>query len=84
MTEEQRIEYNTLIVVLEQVNLKIAMTEEAIKTNIEANIQSNSTFYYLVGYKTSLIEISRFINVKLSDYRKTIFKTKNNNYEQTN
>lgn len=77
MTETQRIEYNTLVELTKQLDSKIAEFNEAINDNIDTSPNSSiNTFHFLIGSKYSLMDFKDTINIKLAEYRKTIFQTK--------
>lgn len=80
MNTKERIEYEILVEVCKEIDYKLCKLNKACK---EPN-ELDSTFYFLLGAKNELLEFKSIITEKLAHYRKTIFKTKNYNNEQTN
>jgi hypothetical protein len=80
MNIKERIQYETLKKVLETIEFQI----KRIDSKIEIHFNNQILFYYLIGAKIELIELRNDIEENIAHYRKTIFKTKNYNYEQTN
>ena len=72
MNEKQRTEYELLKLISNELDNRLTILNKYSK---EPNIHT-LTFNFLLGSKVELLDFKAYINLKLAEYRKTIFKPK--------
>jgi hypothetical protein len=72
MNERQRIEYELLVKVCKELDIRLSKLNKALK---EPDIKTTS-FNFLMGCKVELLNFKDFITENLAEYRKTILSTK--------